>query len=126
MFVNVNDDCKKTQTPKKILVPIAGGPHALLGLELALDMTRHFCSTVNIVKVIPFNTTEIEEKKQLDLIDSTLEGFLLEGIKIHKRVIRDDSVELGLVRASEKSDLLVIGASNIPLWNYPSKHGKKL
>jgi len=104
------------RSPKKILVPLAGGPHALLGLELALDMARHFSSTIEIVKVIPLNSSEVEEKKQLDLIDSTLEGFSLEGIKIHKQVIRDDSVELGLVRASEKSGLLVIGASNIPLW----------
>jgi len=104
------------KAPKRILVPLGGGPHARLGLEFAFDMARHFSSTVDVVTVMPLASSEIDQKKRLELIDASLEGFSSEGIKVQKRLIRDDSVELGLVRESEEFDLLVIGASNIPLW----------
>jgi len=109
-------ESSKMNEPKQILIPLGGGPHARLGLELALDMARHFRSTVEVVTFVPLAAGEIEEKERLELIDQALAGISLEGIKIKKRVLRDDSVELGIIAASEGFDLLVIGASNIPLW----------
>ena len=104
------------KAPKRILVPLGGGPHARLGLELAFDMARHFSSTLDVVTVLPLTASEMEQKKRLEIIDMALEGFSSEGIRIQKRLIMDDSVELGLARESEEFDLMVIGASNIPLW----------
>lgn len=104
------------KAPKRILVPVGGGPHARLGLELALDMARNFSSKVDIVTVMSPAAGEDEKKKRLEMIDVALRGFSSKGLKIQKKIILDDSVELGLVRESEEFDMLVIGASNIPLW----------
>ncbi|MBI2303463.1 MAG: glucosyl-3-phosphoglycerate synthase [Chloroflexi bacterium] len=87
---------------RSILVPVRGGPHAELALELALALSESLPAKVTVMNV----TTQIEEKGPDDLIPRTQR-------REHVQLLRvpSPSVEEAILEEAKRHQLVVMGAS---------------
>jgi amino acid transporter/nucleotide-binding universal stress UspA family protein len=106
---------------KKILVPISGGPHALLGLKIAQELASIWgakITALNIQKGKGIMATESEfDRKSLELFQGEAEKFVRETLikaKVNATpaVIFETNIAEAIVRVAKEHDLVVMGASN--------------
>jgi APA family basic amino acid/polyamine antiporter len=106
---------------KQILVPISGGPHALLGLAIAQELALEWGATItalNVQRGKGFSASSSEfDRKSLELFRGEAEGFVKKTLTQAKvdatpYVILDTSIVEAIVRAAKDHDLVVMGASN--------------
>ncbi len=95
---------------KKILLPSAGGPNALLASEYASVLTRDFDADLTFCFVIPRKASDEHRAKAWEWIDKTLENKDYPK-EVKKKLIESDSVSAGLIREAKNYDLIMIGAS---------------
>ncbi len=79
--------------PKRILIPVRGGPHADLALSTARRVARHFDAGVTVMRIVPRGrgATSVPAPGEI--------------------VVESDLVEEAIVQEAERHDLLIIGAS---------------
>ena len=93
---------------RKILIPTAGGPHALLAAELARDLARQYGAEVTLM----YAGEERKRQRAERAFEETSKP--LEGIKVSRTfVVIRDSVK-AIARESYNHDVVLIGASNKP------------
>jgi amino acid transporter/nucleotide-binding universal stress UspA family protein len=106
---------------KHILVPISGGPHALLGLSIAQELAQEWGASItalNVQRGKGFSASSSEfDSKSLELFRSETEGFVRKTLAKAKvdaapYVIFDTNIVEAIVRAAKDHDLVVMGASN--------------
>lgn len=89
-----------------ILVPIAGGPHCGLSVEIAGAIAGQHDATVHLIHVLSSDSSSGE--KVLSTYRSRLED---DGIETTSEIVRSDNVRSTLVDQSASHDLTILGAS---------------
>ncbi|HDD24306.1 MAG TPA: amino acid permease [Chloroflexi bacterium] len=100
--------------PQNILIPVSGGPHARLGLQLAFKITQGDQGKLTVLRIVtPSDDLDVEVE-----VDS-LRGMITDivgsaGDEVRARVVVHESVADAILEEVETGgyDLLVIGASN--------------
>ena len=93
-----------------ILLPTAGGPHAVLAAETAAAVSRATGATVHAVYVIPTDATAEERDLAQSLFESVTDAFD-DGGTVETTLLEGDDVVATLVEASADHDLTIIGAT---------------
>lgn len=93
----------------RILIPTIGGPHSTLAVELARDIAKHENAVITLMYVG-------KEKGEEDRANKVFESSskLLEGINLEKKFMVSEHVVNAIVNEAEKSDILMVGATNEP------------
>lgn len=109
------------QNIRRILVPISGGPHALLGLRLAYELAQSWRSSITALKVqhgrgITEDSSEFD-RDSIALFQSKAEEFAKDtlaeaDVPAEVRVVMGTDIPQAIVQASQNHDLIVMGASN--------------
>ena len=98
---------------RRILIPTAGGPHARLAAELALDLNKVLGSEATLAY---FAASEQERERAEKYIQDTADIEMPEGmeVKFEKLIkVSRNKIE-ALVREGDNFDAIIIGASNQP------------
>lgn len=93
------------EKPRKILVPLRGGPYAELALRLSLAIAHSSNSRVSTLHLTP-----IQQEVQ-DIPYRGLARVLANLPEIHRQEIRTDNPVESILEATGEMDLIVIGAS---------------
>jgi amino acid transporter/nucleotide-binding universal stress UspA family protein len=95
---------------KRIMMPTAGGPHAMLAAEYVGDLQKTYGTSVAVCNVVPTGSGDRQREMAFEWIDKTIARTGLEGT-VEKLVIESDHVAGGLVKAGADYDMVVLGAS---------------
>jgi amino acid transporter/nucleotide-binding universal stress UspA family protein len=95
---------------ESVLMPTAGGPHAMLAAEYVGYLQKTYQTEVAVCNIVPTDAGDREREIALNWIDKTIARTGLEGIA-EKRVIESDHIAGGLVKAGSDYDMIVLGAS---------------
>jgi uncharacterized hydrophobic protein (TIGR00271 family) len=113
-------------TPRRILVPTAGGPNAPLAFRFALSLANEARGVITAAYVAHPDATDEDLEKGKERINETIEALKLEASKLaalqekttplaaisfESLVIQAESVAQGIAEASESFDLVLLGAS---------------
>jgi glucosyl-3-phosphoglycerate synthase len=101
------------ETVRSILVPVRGGPHAELAMQLARDLGKHFGATLLVMHVVPRGIGERACQREQEALDR----FVAEhggGRKVRGLLREAASVRAAIVREAAQHDLVVMGASAQP------------
>jgi amino acid transporter/nucleotide-binding universal stress UspA family protein len=93
-----------------VLMPTAGGPHAMLAAEYIGYLQKAYDTRVAVCNIVPATASDRDREVALQWIDKTIARTGLEGVA-EKRVIESDHVASGLVKAGGEYDMVVLGAS---------------
>jgi uncharacterized hydrophobic protein (TIGR00271 family) len=100
----------KFKVARTILVPMAGGPNAILAMEYALGLAERWDSQVTIMTVVDDEATaaevEVAEKMLLEAI-----GKRRDNPRLHTRVVAAVGPAQGILVEAAAHDLVMIGAS---------------
>ncbi|MFV1857747.1 MAG: amino acid permease [Anaerolineales bacterium] len=102
---------------KRILVPVTGGLNSRKAVMLAANMARAASPeevTLTILHVLPLSTNHRERILGQRAIDASQEGVEYEPIET--RMVQSGERAVAILEASEGHDLIVIGASDEPLF----------
>lgn len=104
-------------TPRRILIPSAGGPNASLAMQLADALADAYEGEITVLSVLPTSAdqaaiTAKQESLRNDLVER-LEKIDIDAEAVHIELIQERSPTAGILSAaaSGKYDLLMIGAS---------------
>ena len=104
-------------TPRRILIPSAGGPNASLAMQLADALADAYEGKITVLSVLPtsadeFTIKEKQESLRTDLVER-LEKIDVNADEVHINLVQDRSPTAGILSAaaSGEYDLLMIGAS---------------
>jgi uncharacterized hydrophobic protein (TIGR00271 family) len=100
----------------RILVPTAGGPHALIAAQLAMLLSETYGAQVTVVYVQLGRATPEQMEENQQIIAQTLAGLEFSRPPEQKVIIADSVVE-GIVREAEGYDLVLLGASEEGLFD---------
>ena len=121
-LVAINPPCdlavvrfRKRRSPKRILVPTAGGVNTKLAISLAIDQARSYAARTGEEPVItllyictPADACPEVRARGFELLRSLGSGF---DYPTEVAVVPADNVVDGIVQESENHDLIVIGAT---------------
>ncbi len=102
---------------KKILVPVTGGLNSRIAVKLAASMANAESEVdviLTILHVLPLGSNHRAEILGQRAVDASQEGVEYEHIET--RMIASDERATAILEASEGHDLIVIGASEEPLF----------
>jgi glucosyl-3-phosphoglycerate synthase len=105
---------------KRVLVPIRGGPHAVLALRFADALARRNDGKVVALHLIPQDTAEgIRAQAQ-----RALSHFIRQHAdgQVEQQVSEAANVRNAILRESEKADVVVMGASAAPATGLNEKY----
>ncbi len=106
---------KQLRQIKNILVPVGGGTHSRLAIQMAYEIAQMERARLHILRTCPsiYNQEEVEDQKCVleEIIEDEL-GFVPRSLKID--VVIADSLATGILQnmSTFRYDLLVIGASD--------------
>ena len=120
-LVSANPPCdlavvrfRKKVPLRRILVATAGGPHAELGIEIAISQARQYraetdeASDITLVTVVPMKADEVAVRRAERLLSGIASHY---DYPFRQKVVQAEDVAAGIVRESENHDLLFIGAT---------------
>jgi len=122
---------RSTQTgvqPKKILLPIAGGPHSALALKIAGIMSESFDAEITAAHVLRKGTTEQQARTMIEPILNSLEHK--SKIASVKFIGPGDVADL-IIEESRDYDMVIVGATSEGLFqqvvfgSIPERIGKE-
>jgi len=93
-----------------VLMPTAGGPHAMLAAELIGHLQKSHDTKVAVCNIISASAGDRDREVALQWIAKTIARTGLEGVA-EKRVIESDNIAGGLIKAGSDYDMIVLGAS---------------
>ena len=102
---------------RAIFVPVAGGPNSRRAVRLAIQIARVSLDgpvQVTLAHVVPPHATEAHRVSAQKVFNYTLEG--LDYPHVETRLITGDKVAETIVEAAQGYDLIVIGATEEPLF----------
>jgi nucleotide-binding universal stress UspA family protein len=94
---------------RRILVPVRGGPHAELALQLASGIAEYHGATVSVLHLLP---TDVSDSIRVQA-ERALASFIRQhGSDRVEPLLRETAnVRTTILREAERSDLVVMGAS---------------
>jgi amino acid transporter/nucleotide-binding universal stress UspA family protein len=104
---------RRLKTPRRILVPVGGGPHARLGLRLAFNLARGNQGELTALRIVT-RTQEVDLQVEQEALQKMVESELDEpDHHVHLKVLQSPQVVSSILNEARQGyDLLVIGASN--------------
>lgn len=93
-----------------ILVPVAGGPHALKALELADELAQATGARVTALHILPAEATDAQEAEARRRLEEWIEP--LKSSAVSATIVRADNVVQAIVREAERSSLVMMGTSS--------------
>lgn len=97
-------------TPERIIVPVAGGPHAPSAARLALDLTASYDGRVILLHVVRDDQGEEGIAEGQAMLEA-LRDELPTPERIDPHVVRAPSVVAGIMEAAGDGDVILLGAS---------------
>jgi uncharacterized hydrophobic protein (TIGR00271 family) len=94
----------------RVLIPTAGGPHALAAVQIGLDLTAGSKTEVVALHLIRDPATAADRQQAQAMLDQTLAG-VEEAERVSRRIARTGDIRQGILEAADRSDLLLLGAS---------------
>lgn len=105
---------------KKILVPVSGGLNSRRAVRLAVSMAGAESpqpASVTILHVLPPGYGEAAKVRGSRAIEESMDGIAgLNGVRVETRIVEGDDQARTILRHSEGFDLIVLGASEEPLF----------
>ncbi|HEY2981784.1 MAG TPA: glucosyl-3-phosphoglycerate synthase [Anaerolineales bacterium] len=95
---------------RKLLLPLRGGPSAELTLRLGLAIARKNKAAMHTLHLLPRDAAQAR-----DLPYRGIERVLRNLPEVKDRLLRTDDPAEAILSASSKHDLLIMGASTLPL-----------
>lgn len=108
---------RKRRPVRKILVPVSGGPNSRRALKLAVSMAKageDGPAKITVLHVLPFGASNAEQVRGSHAIEYTLEGIDYEKMKMN--LVQGADLVTTILEQSEGYDLLVVGATEEPLF----------
>jgi amino acid transporter/nucleotide-binding universal stress UspA family protein len=108
---------RKERPLRSILVPVSSGPNSRRAVKLAISMAHQeeTPSQVHVIKVIPPNAPDSLRVRARQTIATSLEG-----VGVHKHLstalVEGERVTDAILQTAEDYDLIVMGASEEPLF----------
>lgn len=108
------------QNVRRILVPISGGSHARLGLQLANDLASEWKASITALNVQVGRGTSAAssdfDRESIRLFQGEAEDFVRDrlteaGVPADICVVIDTDIARAIVRTAREHDLIVMGAS---------------
>ncbi len=105
---------------RRIIVPVSGGSHALLGLRLAQDLADEWKASITALNVQvgrgPSAAHTEFDKQSIQLFQDKAGEFVKEtldavGVSAEVEVVIDTDIARAIAKTAQKQDLIVIGAS---------------
>ncbi len=94
---------------KKVLIPTAGGPHAVLAAEIARDLVSSSNGRVKLLYV----GKSVEDKNKAEKAFEEL-ADVLEDVEIEKEFVVSSRTVEKICEEAEKHDITLVGATNEP------------
>jgi APA family basic amino acid/polyamine antiporter len=101
----------------RVLVPVAGGPNSRLAVSIAAQLVadrRDEAVEVAVVHIVPTGADDAERVRAKQVFDYCLQG--IDDPSIRTAIIEADAVGDAIVTEADKHDLVVIGATDEPLF----------
>ena len=95
------------ETPRNVLIPIRGGPHAELALQLSLAVARSRQSQITSLHISPANARQ-------DIPFRNIDSVLVRLPEIHRQEVTTDDPVAAILEAARHHDLVVMGATARP------------
>jgi amino acid transporter/nucleotide-binding universal stress UspA family protein len=104
---------RRLKTPRRILVPVGGGPHARLGLRLAFNLACGYDGELTALRIVT-RRQEVDLQAEREALQKVVESELNDQDQhVRFNVIRSPQVVSSILNEAKQGyDLLVIGASN--------------
>jgi amino acid transporter len=107
---------RRSGAPRRILVPIAGGPNARLALELALAQADALAQDGQVEpEIVALNLVLNSSNPRPDALDQRRQALLQElefgDLPIDLRVVFADDIVQGILREATGFDQIIVGAS---------------
>jgi amino acid transporter/nucleotide-binding universal stress UspA family protein len=104
---------RRLQTPRRILVPVGGGPHARLGLRLAFNLARGNQGELTALRIVT-RRQEVDMDAENEALQKMVHSELDEtNHHVRLKVRQSPQVVSSILNEARQGyDLLVIGASN--------------
>ena len=101
---------------RRILVPTGGGPHSILGIQIAYDLAQRWGSELEILRIARDNRCDPEDpllhKYCEQLAQDTQLQLQLLNIDVPVRILPSSDVVRTVEERARDHDLVVVGASN--------------
>jgi glucosyl-3-phosphoglycerate synthase len=98
-----------TVTPGRILVPVRGGSHAELAVELAVSLARPARAPVTILRIIPPFVPEPERLREEEAFQQVWQDRYADAVTT--RTIVAESVRACLLQEAREHELVIMGAA---------------
>ncbi len=98
--------------PKRILLPVRGGPHAILALRLAVGLAERYDATVTALRVIPPGLTVEDVEREKEHFNRFLAA--VPSNRVEKAFKVSESVVQAILSETCNHQVVVMGASAAP------------
>src|SRR5215207_1510201 len=95
---------------RRILVPVRGGPHARLTLELALGLAERYDATVTALHIMPPGLPAAVEQAERQGIAALLADMPL-AARVQQSMVVAASVEQAILQEAARHQLVIMGAT---------------
>lgn len=100
------------KTVRRVLLPVAGGPHSKLAAKVAMDIAKtEQNSVVTVISVLKPGVGGEEARRCMKMMENLFRDMDVGGTQIVRRVVEASSVVDKILEEAEKHDIIVIGAS---------------
>ena len=96
--------------PRRILVPLAGGPNAIAAVHYALQLAERYNSQVTAVTIVNERASTTERRAAENMLQEALARHA-DNPRLARRVVLAPGVVEGILQAAADHDLLMLGAS---------------
>ena len=97
---------------KRILLPSAGGQHAQAAERYGSTIVKRLQGKLTLAKVIPTSSSAQDVEKGKDALQEGLNRIAeFNGVPATSTVVKNDSVQKGIIEASKDYDTIMVGAA---------------
>lgn len=103
-------------TPKTILLPTSGGPHASIAAEVGVKIARRYEGQLTVMYVCREGATDEERQHGMEMIELTIEGLPTDDL-VKTMVTTASGIVRGILSEAQGYDLMLLGASEEGLFD---------
>ena len=97
---------------KRLLLPTAGGEHAVAAERYATSIAKHFKGSITLCGVVPPNAAETTIENTFERLEQAKHRISsYDGIDIDSKIVYNTSVSDGILQESDNYDAVLVGAA---------------